>query len=94
MCAHPERERASKRVCVCLCVRADARLSTTDNPANESSASVTLRGALFAGSLDSSVDREREREETSVGGCVVNTAAVRHRDVHVNPFSRQTSNRV
>lgn len=52
MCMHLERE----KTCVCT------RLSTTDNPANESSASVTLRGALLAGSLDSSVDREREKE--------------------------------
>lgn len=77
-------------MCVCVC----ACLSTTDNPANESSASVTLRGALLAGSLDRSVDREREREGTRAGGCVVNTAVVRCRDVHVNTFSRQTSNRV
>lgn len=85
---HVSGEGENEQVCVCM--------STTDNPTNESSASVTLRGALLAGSLDSSVDREteREREGKRVGCCVVNTAAVRYRDVHVNPFSRQTSNRV
>lgn len=62
MCMYPERERANKCVCVCVC------LSTTDNPANESNASVTLRRALLAGSLDSSVDRETERERRKESG--------------------------
>lgn len=55
---HASGEGERDQTCACACVR----LSTTDNPANEPSASVTLRGALLAGSLDSSVDRERERE--------------------------------
>lgn len=62
MYVHVSGEGESEQMCVCVC------LSTTDNPANESSASVTLCGALLAGSLDSSVDRETERERRKESG--------------------------
>lgn len=62
--------------CVKECVF--LRLSTTDNPANESN--VQCHTAAFG----SCVERKM----------IVNTAALKYRDVHVNPFSRQTSNRV
>lgn len=78
MCMHPrERERMSMpcvKVCVCACLR----LSTTDNPANESNAQ------CHTAAFGSGVEKKT----------VVNTAALKYRDVHVNPFSRQTSNRV
>lgn len=90
MYVHVSGEGESEQMCVCVCV-CPLQIILQMSPVPVSHCAELCWQAAWTAVW---IERLREREGKRAGCCVVNTAAVRYRDVHVNPFSRQTSNRV